>query len=51
LVVKAGSTRRRPVRNHENEWRFQSLPASPYAFAFDDWRLDENGFPHAASPP
>lgn len=33
--------------NHENEWRFQKPPPADYAFAFDDWRLDRNGFPHA----
>lgn len=32
--------------NHENQWRFQTLP-SDYRFAFDDWRIDRNGFPHA----
>jgi uncharacterized protein len=33
--------------NHENQWRFQTRPASDYAFAFTDWRIDRNGFPHA----
>ena len=33
--------------NHENQWRFQTRPASDYAFAFADWRIDRNGFPHA----
>jgi uncharacterized protein len=33
--------------NHENQWRFQTPPASDYEFAFADWRIDRNGFPHA----
>jgi uncharacterized protein len=32
--------------NHENQWRFQTPLASDYAFAFSDWRIDRNGFPH-----
>jgi uncharacterized protein len=33
--------------NHENQWRFQTPLASDYEFAFADWRIDRNGFPHA----
>jgi uncharacterized protein len=33
--------------NHENQWRFQTPLASDYEFAFSDWRIDRNGFPHA----
>jgi uncharacterized protein len=33
--------------NHENEWRFRTPVPSEYAFAFADWRIDRNGFPHA----
>jgi uncharacterized protein len=33
--------------NHENQWRFQTPLARDYAFAFSDWRIDRNGFPHA----
>lgn len=29
-----------------NAWRFASGPEEGYAFAFADWRLDHNGFPH-----
>jgi uncharacterized protein len=32
--------------NHENQWRFQASPPTDYAFAFEDWRIDRNGFPH-----
>ena len=32
--------------NHENQWRFQTVP-NDYRFAFDDWRVDRSGFPHA----
>jgi uncharacterized protein len=31
--------------NHENQWRFQTLP-DEYRFAFEDWSIDRNGFPH-----
>lgn len=33
--------------NHENLWRFETPLASDYEFAFADWRVDRNGFPHA----
>jgi uncharacterized protein len=33
--------------NHENQWRFETPLASDYEFAFSDWRIDRNGFPHA----
>jgi uncharacterized protein len=33
--------------NHENQWRFQTPLPSDYEFAFADWRIDRNGFPHA----
>jgi uncharacterized protein len=32
--------------NHENQWHFQGPPPADYAFAFEDWRLDRQGFPH-----
>jgi len=35
--------------NHENQWRFRSQPAAEVAFAFEGWRIDRNGFPHASS--
>jgi uncharacterized protein len=31
--------------NHENQWRFQVPLPDDYAFAFEDWRIDRNGFP------
>lgn len=31
--------------NHRNEWNFVSRE-HPYMFAFDDMRIDRNGFPH-----
>lgn len=34
--------------NHKNQWRFQTPLTHEYRFAFDDWRIDRNGFPHAA---
>lgn len=34
--------------NHNNHWRFQTPISHAYEFAFDDWRFDRNGFPHAA---
>jgi uncharacterized protein len=33
--------------NHENQWRFQMPLPDEYRFAFEDWRIDNNGFPHA----
>jgi uncharacterized protein len=33
--------------NHENQWRFQPPLPDDYGFAFEDWRIDRNGFPHA----
>jgi uncharacterized protein len=30
-----------------NAWRFAPAPGDDYVFAFSDWRLDRNGFPHA----
>ena len=33
--------------NHENQWRFQTPLPEHYRFAFDDWRIDRNGFPHS----
>jgi uncharacterized protein len=30
-----------------NAWHFAPGAEHPYAFAFADWRLDRNGFPHA----
>jgi uncharacterized protein len=33
--------------NHENQWRFQMPIPDEYRFAFEDWRFDRNGFPHA----
>lgn len=35
--------------NHENQWRFQPPLPADYAFAFEDWRIDRNGFPRAVS--
>jgi uncharacterized protein len=35
--------------NHDNQWRFQRPLPADYGFAFEDWRLDGNGFPHARS--
>jgi uncharacterized protein len=32
--------------NHQNEWRFQTPLPDRYRFAFEDWRIDRNGFPH-----
>lgn len=34
--------------NHENEWHFRLPVPERYRFALDGWRLDRNGFPHAA---
>jgi uncharacterized protein len=31
----------------KNAWHFALQPEANYAFAFSDWRLDRNGFPHA----
>ena len=33
--------------NHANQWRFQTPLPDDYRFAFEDWRIDRNGFPHA----
>jgi uncharacterized protein len=33
--------------NHENQWRFQMPLPEDYRFAFEDWRFDDKGFPHA----
>jgi hypothetical protein len=33
--------------NHRNQWHFRSQE-HPYRFAFKDWRIDANGFPHPA---
>jgi uncharacterized protein len=30
-----------------NAWHFAAGAAHPYQFAFDDWRFDAHGFPHA----
>jgi uncharacterized protein len=32
--------------NHENQWHFQLPLPDDYEFAFEDWRIDRNGFPH-----
>jgi uncharacterized protein len=32
--------------NHENQWRFQTTPPDDYGFAFENWRIDRDGFPH-----
>ena len=34
--------------NHENHWRFQTPLTHEYRFAFQDWRIDGSGVPHAA---
>jgi len=31
--------------NHKNQWHFRNIPEA-YAFAFNDWRFDQQGFPH-----
>ncbi len=33
--------------NHDNEWHFRAGAQHDYGFAFDDWRFDQHGFPHA----
>lgn len=33
--------------NQSNYWRFDQSVQHAYAFAFDDWRFDKNGFPIA----
>jgi uncharacterized protein len=33
--------------NHENQWRLRMPLPDDYRFAFDDLRIDDNGFPHA----
>lgn len=35
--------------NHQNQWRFAPRPPEAYRFAFEDWRFDRHGFPHAGS--
>lgn len=54
LVAEAGrwrldlATAQRVVRfGSGNAWHFVPGAEHPYAFAFADWRLDRNGFPHA----
>jgi uncharacterized protein len=37
--------------NHENQWRFALPLPADYGFAFEDWRLDGNGFPYTRSGP
>jgi uncharacterized membrane protein YgcG len=32
--------------NHRNQWHFRDR-SHAYMFAFDDWRFDQHGFPHA----
>jgi uncharacterized protein len=32
--------------NHNNQWRLSSESVHLYAFAFQDWRFDAQGFPH-----
>ena len=42
------ATMSRTIRfNHRNQWHF-SGQSHPYMFAFADWQIDGNGFPHAA---
>ena len=31
--------------NHRNQWHFR-VQEHPYSFAFKDWHIDSNGFPH-----
>ena len=31
--------------NHRNQWHFR-VQNHPYSFAFKDWQIDTNGFPH-----
>jgi uncharacterized protein len=33
--------------NHENQWHFASSQPDEFSFAFEDWRVDDRGFPHA----
>lgn len=40
-------TQRRIRFNHENFWRFEPAPPDADRFAFEDWRFDQHGFPHA----
>lgn len=35
--------------NHENHWRFHTPITHEYRFAFEDWRIDGNGVPHAGN--
>lgn len=32
--------------NHKNEWHFDMNAVHDYGFAFGDWKLDKNGYPH-----
>lgn len=32
--------------NHRNEWHFDLAAPHDYWFAFKDWKLDKNGYPH-----
>jgi hypothetical protein len=32
--------------NHRNQWHMRNLD-HPFMFAFEDWRFDQHGFPHA----
>lgn len=34
--------------NNKNQWHFVMSAKHPYWFAFADWRIDDNGFPHPA---
>ncbi|ABA89311.1 protein of unknown function DUF477 [Syntrophotalea carbinolica DSM 2380] len=34
--------------NHRNQWHMRSLD-HPFMFAFEDWRFDQHGFPHAGN--
>lgn len=58
LVVEDGrwrldlATASRMVRfGAGNAWHFAAGAAHPYPFAFDDWRFDAHGFPHALPHP
>lgn len=42
-------TMQRVIRfGRSNAWRLSRRSGHPYAFAFEDWRFDENGFPRPA---
>jgi uncharacterized protein len=54
LVLEGGrwrldfATAARAIRfGRSNSWRLRREQAGSYAFAFDDWRFDRNGYPHA----